>query len=807
MAGRRLLFSSWYCPFCRLLVVSLAGARLLWAGPVAAQSATDSLASIGRRFAQYGQRMPLEKIFAHLDRPSYVSGETLWFKLYVVAGPTPQPLASSKVAYVEVLSLQQTPVLQAAVALHDATGQGSLVLPPELASGRYTVRAYTNWMKNSGPEYYFHSTVTVLNTRTPLGSVANSSAPRYDAQFFPEGGYLVQGLTSKVGFKVTDNIGRGLDAEGTVLDQAGSVVAKFSTLRFGLGSFSFIPTKAGAAYRTVLKLANQQTITCSLPAVQKQGYVLRLEDTDAEHLRVVVQAQGAAQTTEKLYLLGHARHRVVASAAGQLQAGEVVFSVPKRQLLAGVSHFTLFNSRRQPVCERLYFRAPTDTLALSARTDKPQYSAREKVTLHLTTAQAAANLSVAVYQLDSLSAQEGLDPTSYLWLSADVRGRIENPAYYLRKDSRQAADNLMLTQGWRRFSWANVLADSAAQPTYPPEVHGHLIRGRVVGSRTGAPAPGQLVYLTAPSRFPRLYNALSQPDGGILVEVPHWYGSKQLIAQTYARQNGEYRVEIFSPFSSHFPTSQPVPLVLSERVAPSVLRRHVQTQVQQQYPPSSPVTYRLPPTDSLPFYGKPTEHYLLDKYTRFKTLEDVMREYVPGVLVRARKDGFHFLIPDKNSRTTMENPLVLLDGMPVFDTNRIMAFDPLKIRQLDVVTSRYVVGPAIHDGLISYTTYSGDLAGFPTDPQALLQEYAGLQGQRDFYAPSYDTPAAVKSRLPDFRNLLYWNPQVRAAGANGATLSFYTSDQVGVYRVVVQGLSQAGHTGSTSFTFEVKAMQ
>lgn len=807
MAGCRPLFSCWHSLLRPFFSLGLAAVALWWAGPVIAQSAPDSLASIGRRFAQYGQRMPVEKVFAHLDRPSYVSGETMWCKLYVVAGTTPQPLASSTVAYVEVLNQKQTPVLQASIALHDATGQGSLVLPPDLPSGRYTVRAYTSWMKNFGPEYFFHSTVTILNTRTPLGSVASSPTPRYDAQFFPEGGYLVQGLASKVGFKITDSSGRSLDAEGTILGPAGNVVAKFSTLRFGLGSFLFTPTKAGAVYRAVLKLANQQTVTYSLPAVQEQGYVLRLEEADADHLRITVQTRGEARATENLYLLGHARHQVVVSAAGQLQAGQAVFSVPKRQLLAGVSHFTLFNSRRQPVCERLYFRPPTDTLTLRTRIEKPQYAAREKVTLHLSTP-AAANLSVSVYQLDSLSAQPGPDMTSYFWLSADIKGHIDNPAFYLKAANRQAADNLMLTQGWSRFNWASVLtADSTALPAYPPELNGHILRGRVVNRETGAPVAGQLVYLTAPSRFPRLYNALSQLDGGILVEAPDWYGTRQLIVQTNASQNKSLRVELFSPFSLDFAASQPVALTLSERVRPSVLRRHVQAEVQQTYPLGSAATYQLPATDSLPFYGKPKERYRLDNYTRFKTLEDVMREYVPGVLVRARKDGFHFLIPDQTLRITMENPLVLLDGMPVFDVNQIMAFDPLKIRQLDVVTSRYVVGPAIHEGVVSYTTYSGDLAGFPVSPHALLQEYTGLQGQREFYSPRYDTPAAVKSRLPDFRNLLYWNPQVVTTEAKEATVSFYTSDQVGMYRVVVQGLSQQGATGSTSFILEVRGVQ
>ena len=809
MTFRRLLPADLPCPLPRpgawLALAGLAG--LLGLGPARGQAPADSLAGIGRHFGRYSQRHPVEKLFLHLDRPCYVSGETMWAKLYVVEGTTQQPLAASTVAYVEVLDAQQVPVVQVKIALRQATGQGSWVLPATLPSGRYLVRAYTGWMKNFGPELYFHSTVTVVNTRVPLGGPPARPAA-YDPQFFPEGGYLVQGLASKVGFKLTDGAGRGVAAEGAVLDPAGVAVARFRTLRFGLGSFSFTPAKAGAAYRAVIKLANQQTLTCSLPPVREQGYVLRLEDGGPEQLRVVVQARGAALAAEPLFLLGHARQQVAVAAAGQLQAGQAVFVVLRRQLVAGVSHFTLFNSRRQPVCERLFFQPPTATLALRAQTDKPAYASREKATLRLAAAgPQPANLSVAVYQLDSLSAGGGANISSYLWLSADVKGPIENPDYYLTNtgpEAAEAADNLMLTQGWSRFRWADVLADRPDSLAYPPELHGPLLQGRVVDGRTGAPAAGRPVYLAAPGRLIRLAGAVSKADGSLLFELPGWYGPQQLVAQTDTRRDSLCRIELRSPFSRQYAVGWAAPLALPERLAASLLRRHVQAQVQQQFA-AELVRYLPPPADSLAFYGQPSEQYFLDKYTRFKAMEDVLREYVPGVLVRNRSDGFHLVVPDDNNRTVLEDPLVLLDGVPVFNTNRLLAFDPLKVQRLDVVKARYFTGPVLHNGIVSYATYRGDLAGFPLDPHALLQEYEGLQGRRDFYAPRYDTPAAAQSRRPDFRNLLYWNPQIISPPATGSDLTFYTSDQVGRYLVVVQGLTEQGLTGSTSFTFEVKA--
>ena len=164
---------------------------------------------------------------------------------------------------------------------------------------------------------------------------------------------------------------------------------------------------------------------------------------------------------------------------------------------------------------------------------------------------------------------------------------------------------------------------------------------------------------------------------------------------------------------------------------------------------------------------------MLDKYTRFKVLEEVLREYVPGVIVRIRKDGFHLLVVDALNHTVLqENPMVLLDGLPVFNINKIMAMNPLKIRKLEVIDGRYFHGSAIYNGIVSFTTYKGDLEGFPLDAHALVQEYEGMQRQREFYAPRYDTPEAQKSRLPDLRNLLYWNPDIsdQHSGENGGFL-------------------------------------
>ncbi|AYA35747.1 hypothetical protein D3Y59_00960 [Hymenobacter oligotrophus] len=778
-----------------------------------AQTPAAAPVSIKQAFENYSKLDAHEKLFLHLDRTTYLGGDMMWFKVYAAEGTRQRPLPLSRVAYVEVLNGRQRPVLQAKIELKQAAGHGSFQLPATLPAGRYTVRAYTNWMKNFGPEYFFRSTVTVLNTFAAALPADTVKATPPDAQFFPEGGSLVKGLPSKVGFKVTDQAGRGLAAEGVLLDKQGKQVARFATLRHGMGQFVFTPAEAGTGYTAVLKLANDQTLTRALPAVYEQGYVLSVAPAGPGQLGLSVAANGPA-AAEELYVLGHAGQHAFLAQSLRLANGQAQLVLDKAALPEGVLHFTVFNAQRQPVCERLYFRRPNSRLVIEATPDKPQYATRDKVSLRLATANgagqpAAAGLSMAVYRLDSLAAPESAaDIRSYLWLTSALRGHIENPGYYLQApepEAEVAADNLMLTQGWRRFRWETLLAGTPPALPHAPELNGHQISARLLNKATGAPMAGIPAYLAAPSRVVRLYNGISNPEGLVRFEARELYGPKNLVLQTNFRQDSTARFELLSPFAAEHAEQPLAPLRLTEQNRAELTQRHLQVQAQNAYFRKVLGAYAQSLTDSLAFYGRPDERYRLDDFTRFKVMEEVMREYVPGVVVRIRKGQFYFMVVDNGNRTIFtDEPMVLVDGVPFFNTDRVMKIDPLKVQRLDVVTRGYLHGPLTYPGLVSYTSYRGDMAGAQPDARALVQAYEGLQWEREFYAPRYETESQKQSRLPDLRHLLYWNPNIATTAGLPQQPSFYTGDEPGRYLVVVQGLSATGLAGSSSFTFEVK---
>jgi len=758
-------------------------------------------------FKNYSQDALQEKVFVHTDKGAYLTGEILWFKVYVVDGSSHKPFDLSKVAYVEILDDALNPAMQAKVELRNGVGSGSLYIPITLNNGNYHLRVYTNWMKNFSPDFYFDKKITIVNPqRAPV--LAKINTTDFDIQFFPEGGDLVNGLTSKVGFKAVDKRGKGIDFTGAVIDQQNDTVAKFQPLKFGMGHFSFKPV-AGNSYKAVIKTGSTSAVK-DLPAANESGYVMTLTDNGSEKLQITVNSN-TTSSDGSVYLFAHTRQIVKVAQRATVVNGTATFVCDKAVMGEGISHLTIFDGDRHPVCERLYFKRPTKNLVIDAASDQQNYGNRKKVNIVLGAKDQSgklvnANLSMSVYRLDAYQSLEPGDIASYFWLTSDLRGNIESPEYYLKNntiEATEAADNLMLTQGWRRFQWNDLLNKKTASFSFLPEYNGHIVTGKIINTVTSAPAFDVIAYFAVPGKRVQLFTAKSDTFGHILFNTKDLYGPGEIIVQTDTQRDTTFHIDIQNPFSEQFSKLPLPPFELTPDMQKPLELQNVAMQVQNIYAGSKTKQFYEPYIDSTGFYGKPDKVYRLDDYTRFTTMEEVLREYIREVNVFHPRNTFQVrIISDKGFLEG--DPLVLLDGIPIFDMNKMMGIDPLKIKRLDVIKDRYFWGPSDAEGILSYASYKSDLAGVEVDPHAVVMDYEGMQLQRVFYSPVYDTDAQISSHTPDFRSLLYWAPTIKTNVSGKSQVTFYTSDEEGKYVVVVQGMTADGESGSQSFTFDVK---
>ncbi|MBK5278279.1 MAG: hypothetical protein JJE09_05385 [Bacteroidia bacterium] len=754
--------------------------------------------SLTNKFIEYRKNSLQEKLFIHTDRSFYIAGETIWFTVYYVDGHLHHPLDLSKVAYLEIVDNDKTVQIQTKIELNNGLGNGYLEIPSSLASGNYLLRTYTHWMMNFSPELYYHQPITIVNTFRSLPiSKSIDAQPEYDIQFFPEGGTLLSGISNKVGFRVVNKEGKGIAFQGNISDEKGNTICNFSPLKFGIGSFSITPMP-GVEYTATIKDNKDHIFKNKLPMVSTTGYHIDTSDSTETLIKIRVTCVGANSNP---FMLIHTRQSIFIARELSLVNGTTKVFLNKAKLPDGVSHITLFDSNKQAVCERLIFKRPESELDLKISSDQKQYGKRNKITLNIETntpEKLISNLSLSIYKNDSLQQFEIPLLQHYLWLTSDLKGIIESPSFYFlhNEQARQAADNLMLTHGWTRFNWVEVTTKVKPQNQYISECNGPIITGTIKSDSNKSNA-GRTIFLSSPGKNSQFYPAVSDALGNFKFELKNFSGRKNIFLEAKAQQDTAFRYELDDPFSGIFASITLPSITISKERSHQLAQQSIAMQVNDTYHSDqnkkrNPYILR----DSSSFYGTLDEQYLLDDYTRFPLMEEVMREYVKGVYIRKRDGKFVFKVPNTpTSHLFDEEPLILLDGVRIIDTDKIMSVNSLKIREIDVITRKYFLGSSTFSGIVSFSSYTGDMAGL-TLGKELLYEYQGIQETKEFFSPRYEPHAALESKLPDVRTTLHWVPVLKFDGKQSIQLDFFSSDQAGNYQIMLQGITAQGQAGS-----------
>ncbi|MDN5203894.1 hypothetical protein QQ008_21055 [Fulvivirgaceae bacterium BMA10] len=774
---------------------------------------SQDLSELSDLTEDYLKRSPREKLFLHVSKPYFFTGENVWFKAYYFSSKEHQSIGLSKIAYVELINKVNEPVYQGKIKLDSTGGKGSFLIPITLESGEYKLRAYTNWMKNFDPALFFSQRVTIINPFKRLGLEAPADSSYHEFKLFPEGGHLVQGIKNRVAFKFTSFKGVGSPFKGVVIDDLADTVIHFQPFKFGMGHFLFTPSPE-RSYRVIVKDEAGRIYFHEVPRIWDSGFVMQTNQMTNIHKVVAAYAGNTSMNGKTVYLLGISQNKLLVRQEATVQSDSAVFTIKNSDLGIGINQFTLFDPNGQPISERLIFNYPENKLKINFAVSATSTSTREALAIDITTNDLLgetinSNLSLSVYRSNGdLDYDKGGFEANILLLS-ELKGNVESPDYYFSANNdsiKTAMDNLMLTQGWRRYPWKEILERNTPKHSHIAEFRNHLIQGTITNTSTNRPVSNALVYFSIPDSYTQFYVSKSNYNGRIIFETKDFYGESDIVLRADPSVAEPYKINLDNPFSDKYEAVDSTHFFVDKSNADFILDQSINMQIENAFKKN---LAKIPQSrDTSNFYGIPDNSYNLDDFTRFTVMEEVMREYVYHVLVRKKDGKFIFKVTDiPNHKVFQQNPLVLLDGVPIFDIDKLMKLDPLRIRKVDVLKRKYFYGHRDCHGVLSFFTYKTDLAGFGFDDSTLLSNYQGLQEERTFYSPKYDTQARKTDKLPDFRNQLFWEPEIITDAAGKATVNFYTSDETGKYIVVVHGVGKGGLLGSKYQTIEVKAPQ
>lgn len=799
----------------------------------------------------YYKAYPYEKVYLHTDKPHYFLNDTIWIKAYAIieTGKDEPEKTPSLPLYVELIQESVVPyVSRIIMKMENGMGQGNIVLPRGLRPGVYTLRAYTEWMKNFGEEAFFEKNIWVGELGDGWEFI--NQTPKLNLSFFPEGGYLVEGIESKIGFKATNAIGKGTDVIGYVLNSKMDTVLRFESEHLGMGAFNFSP-KPNESYEIRAKSAEQGWTRFSFSEIQKSGYVLKIDPLfDDAKAKVSIIKHGNAKP-KSLHLIGQSKGKVIFRKDLDADKQENSLILDQEGFLPGLVTFTLMDEETNLLAERLVYFLPFAQGSGNFRTEKNEYAPKEMVRMNVELLdefgmpiQGDFSISVTdTYQVMHLENSQNI--VSYLQLSSELKGEIEQPSYYFNPENPHAEkylDNLLLTQGWRRFSWEN-LAKLNEFPAYNFE-SGLTLRGRV--SKLNNKPIEEIHKLTMLVRHwygnPFVYEGETDESGNFTFLGMDYQDTVGIFLQAYIEKEKasgkktevkRNEVEIFDPEIPKPKMASLIGLPQGDQFLDYddyIVRVKEAKNLMEQFVLNKEIELgevtvrgrrsdKIPDTRTIQYNDSPELSMIVtEEYYSFQNVYQLIRGRFPGVNVYG--DVFDMMNPPAviirgglisgpaSGRPVVGGAAIFIDGSPV--TPQLAAVIPVtEIERVDILRSQAksaIYGSQGAGGVVNILTKGGNPNRDFSEVDTLGNATAVSQGYvpiREFYVPpmvpDFSAPISI-----DYRSTIFWLSFVKSDMNGKVYLEFPLSEGRPEVRVSLEGLSKKGEPIYSSHTFNVK---
>jgi hypothetical protein len=797
-----------------------------------------------------------EKVFLHIDRVNYNSGDDIWFKAYVIDPSTNKLSLNTNNLHVELIAPDSKIILSHTLKINGGVGNGDFHLIDSIPSGSYRIRAYTNYMRNYNEQFFFLKEITVVN---PYDDAQGLNKPtkkienKIDVTFFPEGGSLVDNVISKVAFKAINALGKGCDAAVKLYSPSGELITIFKSSHLGMGFFNIKPVP-GYNYYTVVQSKDGAEIRAPLPQSFPTGVAIRVLITPDKKMILTVNTN---ETTLPLLagqpLSVNLSSRNLINKTTNIKINSLInnFSIPLDSIPDGILRVTLSGVEGLPLCERLVFIQKNIDVRLNVSTDKNEYKPHEKVNTEISlsgdstfTGAGEFSFSAAEKRFTDESSPYPSSISSWFLLESDVRGPVEAPSYYFDPENKkrfQDLDLLLLTQGWRDFRWK---FDSFT--SFKHEI-GFSLSGNVKRNVNNSPIVGTKINLGLfSSNSTEFFDAMTDKDGSYRFENLDIHGAVEAyISSSGKNENMQGRITVDSAWyespviemikpdtlelsliTKDFSSFQQEAIIkinnlkkykLSDTLNLGevfITAKRAETPQEVKVKESRRV-YATPDkelkiTPAIENYGGDVFSFLSGRLGGVRVVRgvDILSNYYPddaevyirGQFIEERKriQGKEIII--------RRGALILLDGYEVNAANLSSVLTlPLNIiDRIDVLNSSSLYGVRGANGVLNIITRTGIRRD--TEKQSPNSVYTIVKGfdiPRIFYSPKYDNKTN-QSFIPDYRTTIFWEPNITINKPGNVTLSYFNADNPAIINITVEGITDEGIPLTGRINYDVK---
>ncbi|MFZ4929486.1 TonB-dependent receptor plug domain-containing protein [Chryseobacterium sp. Mn2064] len=650
-----------------------------------------------------------------------------------------------------------------------------------------------------------------------------------DVKMMPEGGTFINGIEQNIAFKIVDEFQKPVDAVLGIYNQKHEKIQEIQSYNFGMGSFLFTPKQGEHYYAKVIKPENITPIY-PLPEAQNDGVVFNSKKENKKLLLTIVSTQ-----ERTVSLKGSFREREVYAKVLSLTKGINQFELSEKDFPVGICRFTVSDTQG-PIAERIIFTNKTNQLTVKIKPVKQYYLPREKVVLDIETTDennkpVTANLGISVVddKLWTYADDKQNHIISWLLMDSELKGKIEKPQFYFDPKEEKAdksLDLVMLTNGYRYFELIpDVLRTNKYK--YLPEKK-NTVYGTVEDENKKAVkaevflTDGNKILKQTTSENGKFY--FSDLQGGV---------DYKIIAKSFQPKHtvkikiSSYNLDI-NPLTKQTLSN----IEVQEIVKEAELKEAAKIE-------NRPNIAHLNKPENLEFDtmgSQRIEEVIVMGYSMAKKdyksasvvtinsnveiqnpdITSLLNGKVAGLIITPTGEaGANTQVRIRGeSSVTNKNPLFIVDGVPVENFNTtINSNDISSITVLKDAAATSIYGSRAVNGVVIMNSFKNDTSKIQFDitPKTYFAVERIPSGNFTYYAearqfayPEY-TSTSTSHRF-DYREALYWNPVVETDKNGKAKVEFYNSDANTTFRIITEGISDAGLLGRDETTYAAKSL-
>ena len=749
---------------------------------------------------------PLETLYVQTDKQTYFTGETIWFRAFLVNSQTHVQDTLSRYVYAELINSQREVVNRVMIRHGNGVFAGHIPVTEDLEAGVYNLRFFTRHLENFGEEYFFQRVIHIITPQSfeevnlseqvgenDLSEDTPTINPNdsFSVSFHPEGGDIPIGIETLIAFNAINYNGLGEHIQGVIVNAGGDTITHFESAHLGMGAFEWMANSDEPFFAIAQNTAGIEK-TFEFPRAREGVISLQIFRHEGN---IIVYLPQLKTGNRVLYL--SLKQRGIRSSERWDNESEILV-ISENDLPTGVVGIVLSDAQGVPLSKRQIFNInKLEKVNTVFTTNRDVHGTRERVnaTVAITDNEnrpLGANFSISVIDNDITSYDASVNILSTLLLTSDLRGHIEEPAYYFtskNENIKEYLDLVMLTHGWTRFDVSRkyhettpiAWQDFETSQTITGTLRGGFLR-RSTNQSVNLLAPlftfFDVVYTDREGRFRFEHFELpentefilqSVRDTRIYVDKVAFPAVTNFFIPTKANNMPVFNNELIEEFHRLTPEDDIWSAVLDEFVfIHRVPRSH---------------RYRRIEGEDIARYENMfdnTLYYLVLRRFSHQGLRAVtVCRYTP-----LTKLTFNFFA----CRFSAREAFILVDDRQV-TSNCLRNFFIRGVESISVITDLLVV-PDNYSGAIIITT---DGSSFPSRYQnAVRITPLGYQITREFFSPAYTTPEQRANERLDLRATVFWNPSV-TTGENGKVeVHFYTSDNTGNYVVIIEGITDEG---------------